>query len=92
MTETWALERLVELLDGDADFIEQLYAHGICVRRPEGFLAEEVEAARIAHTLVTELEVNWPGVEIILRMRSEIVETREQLARLFDLIRNSRPS
>ena len=90
MSELWRIEQVLELVEGDVDLIEQLYASGICKKRVEGFLPEEVEAARVAYTLVRELEVNWPGVEIILRLRQELLETRRQVADLLETARRAR--
>jgi hypothetical protein len=39
-----------------------------------------LERARVAHNLVQELDVNLPGVSIILRMREEIADLRHQMA------------
>lgn len=38
------------------------------------------------HTLVQELELNWPGVEIVLRMRGELIDMRKQVAELLSLL------
>lgn len=90
MSELWRLEKVLELVDGDTELIDQLFELGICERRPEGFLPEEVESARIAHVLVRELDVNWPGVEIILRLRGELIAMQRQVADLLELVRRSR--
>jgi hypothetical protein len=36
---------------------------------------------------VHELEVNWPGVEVVLRLRTELVETRRQVHELSAVLR-----
>jgi hypothetical protein len=36
--------------------------------------------------LVQELELNWPGVEIVLRMRGELIDMRKQVAELLSLL------
>ena len=42
--------------------------------------------ARVVGTLIHELDVNWAGAEVILRMRSEIVATRRQVVELLALL------
>jgi MerR family transcriptional regulator/heat shock protein HspR len=45
-----------------------------------GYSERMLERARVAHNLVQELDVNLPGVSIILRMREEMAELRHQMA------------
>ena len=90
MSERWTIERVLELVEGDHEFVEQLYVYGICERRSDGFSPDEAETARLAHVLVRDLEVNWPGVEIILRLRGEILDTHRQVADLLDLMRQTK--
>ncbi len=90
MTERWTLERVLELVEGDRELVEQLWEIGVCERSAEGFSAREVELVRVAHVLVRELDVNWPGVEIILRLRSELIDTRRQIAELLELVQKAR--
>lgn len=76
---------LLRFVGGDESLLELLCAEGWVQRaRPD---EDELEAARIAHTLMHELDVNWPGVEIILRMRSEMLDMRRQVAELLELLR-----
>ncbi len=90
MSERWTLERVLDLVEGDRELVEQLWELGVCERREEGFSVEEVELVRVARVLVRELDVNWPGVDIILRMRSELIETRRQVAELLELVQKAR--
>lgn len=73
--------RLLTLLRGDEELLLHLFEHGILTPK-EDFPAEEVELALVARTLVRELEVNWAGVEIILRMRTELKATHAQVTHL----------
>ncbi len=90
MSERWTLERVLDLVEGDRELVEQLWELGVCERRDEGFSVEEVELVRVARVLVRELDVNWPGVDIILRMRAELIETRRQIAELLELVQKAR--
>ena len=51
---------------------------------------EEIEHARVAHVLLRDLDVNWAGVEVILRMRSELLVTRRTLAEFAKIVRERR--
>jgi hypothetical protein len=78
---------LDRLLAGDRELYEQLCEADL-VPRDDGALGpEHLETARVVRTLVHELEVNWAGVEVVLRMRSQLVATRRQLGELAELVR-----
>ncbi|RMH41071.1 MAG: hypothetical protein D6689_11950 [Deltaproteobacteria bacterium] len=86
MTSDWLdLEQAAALLGGDREFIEEAIEHGLVAA--DRLDPEAVEQVRVARTLVRELEVNWAGVEIVLRLRSELIETRRQVALLIDKLR-----
>jgi len=88
MTDRFTLETLVTFLDGDREVVDGLERAGIIERRGGGtYSAEEIEHARVAHVLLRELEVNWAGVEVILRMRTELLVTRRHLAEAARLAR-----
>ena len=88
MTERFTLEALVTFLDGDREIVDGLERAGLIERHSGGtYSAEEIEDARVAHVLLRELEVNWAGVEVILRMRSELLVTRRRLAEAAKLVR-----
>jgi len=42
------------------------------------FSSHEIEKLRIAKMLIEDMEVNLPGVEIILRMRESMINMRRQ--------------
>jgi hypothetical protein len=90
MSELWTVERVLELIEGDREILDQLFDSGICERRPEGLSEEEVDTARVARVLVRELEVNWPGVEIVLRLRAELMATQRRVAELLEAVRQAR--
>jgi hypothetical protein len=74
------LEQLLVLLHGDEELLSHLRRVELLPQDVESFSSEDAEIARVAGTLVHELEVNLSGVEVVLRMRSELVTTRRQLA------------
>jgi hypothetical protein len=89
MSRTLSERAVLELLEGDVEVIERLEALGY-IRRPRApeLTAEEAECARVARTLVRELDVNWAGVDVVLRMRAEMLAMRRQVAELVALLRS----
>jgi hypothetical protein len=84
VTRSFTEAALLELLRGDREVVEQLVAMGFLPEPSEtsGYSEEDAEHARVAHLLLRELEVNWPGVEVILRLRAELLVTRRTLAQM----------
>jgi hypothetical protein len=79
--------RLIELLAGDDALYTQLCEAGLLPREDEQLAPDHLETARVVRTLVHELEINWAGVEVVLRMRTELLATRRQLSELAEVIR-----
>ena len=77
---------VLAVVAGDQDFYVQLVERGV-LPSEQALRPEHVERARVAYTLVHELEVNWPAVEVIIRMREELIQTRLQVAALIELLR-----
>jgi hypothetical protein len=82
---------ILTILGGDEDFYEQLRSRGLLPHDEESLASHHMELARVTHTLVRELEVNWPGVEVVLRMRSELIDQRKQVAQLINLLQARSP-
>lgn len=87
MTEMVSLERLVEILDGDRNLLAEMEEAELLERGQAEFSDDEVERVRVTRTLVRELGVNWAGVDIILRMREDLLNTRRQVAELVDALK-----
>jgi hypothetical protein len=88
MSAGLSIEALYELLEGDREIVDHLEEIGFLTRRPTaGYSVDEVEHARVAHVLLRELEVNWAGVEVILRLRTELLVTRKTLSELLHVVR-----
>jgi hypothetical protein len=84
------LKILFEILGDDRELIELLYEVGAVRRDVDTVEDTEVDAALVTRTLIRELEVNPPGVEIILRMRAELIAHRRQVAELLALLKKHR--
>jgi hypothetical protein len=79
---------ILTVLDGDEDLYRQLCHEGVLPHDEDALESDHLELARVTHTLLHELEVNWAGVEVVLRMRRELIETRRQVAELVRLLRD----
>ena len=79
----YTYQHLLELVDGDHELIALLVDEGEIVRRDDGDVVHvDVERVLVTRTLYRELEVNWPGIEVILRLREELGSARRRLAEL----------
>ncbi len=81
------LERLLSLLGGDRALFEQLREGGFLPKDDAAIEPEHVEVARIAYTLVHELDVNWAGVEVALHLRGRLVAVEAQMAELIVFVK-----
>lgn len=86
-------QQLVELVDGDSELIARLVEEGIIERRADDRALVDVDRVLVARTLWRDLEIDWPGIEVILRLRDELVQARrrvEELESEVTRIRNDR--
>ncbi len=75
-----ALERsFVTLLESEGLIQIKLTAEGEAV-----LSAGDVERLRIARLLTSELDVNLPGVEVVVHMREEMLAMHRQFAEILD--------
>ena len=80
----WSYKEVVRLYEVDEGFLRILETEEIVCPACEDnssrkmFSASELEKLRIAKMLVEDLDVNLPGVEVILRMRQNMIEMRKQ--------------
>jgi hypothetical protein len=82
MSRRYAYQRLVELVGGDDELIARLVEEGEIQRLDDDVALVNVDRVLVAQTLVRELEVDWAGVEVILRLRDELLEARARIADL----------
>ena len=81
--EYWTIEEVVRFFQVEEGFLMELEEEEIvCPTRHENavkrFSFGEREKIRIAKTLVEDMGVNLSGVEIILRMRQDMIDMRGQ--------------
>lgn len=86
MTERTSRARMLEIFQGDVASLEELCRVGIV---PDDELTPlQVEHVLVAHTLVHGLDVNLSGVEVILRLRAELMETRTRFVSLVQRLKS----
>jgi len=81
-TTRFSYQNLVELVGGDDELIARLVEVGEIERRDDDVAVVDLDRVLVAQTLVRELEINWPGVEVILRLVRELAEARARIAEL----------
>lgn len=75
------LDELLEVLGGDESFLDEARREGLHHDEPSYDIVH-CERVRVARTLVRELDLNWPGVEVVLRLREELFTVRREIHRL----------
>ncbi|HTO53764.1 MAG TPA: chaperone modulator CbpM [Myxococcota bacterium] len=80
-------KQVIELLEIDEGFLLTLEREEIVQRdaptSDSGEFSElMLERARVAHNLVRDLDVNLPGVAVIVRLREEVSGLRRHLEQL----------
>jgi hypothetical protein len=82
MTATrFTYQRLVELVGGDDELIVHLVDEGVIEPCGDDRVTVDIDSVLAAQTL-RELEVDWSGIPIILRLRAELALARRRIAEL----------
>lgn len=74
-------QRLVELVDDDHELIARLLEEGVIEVRDDDRVIVDIDSVLAARSL-RELEVDWSGIAIILRLRDELAAARRRIAEL----------
>jgi len=80
----WTVTEITRLFQVDEHFISQLEKEQIvcstCSDKSSDklFSDDELEKLRLAKILIEEMEVNLPGVDIIINMRQSMFDMRKQ--------------
>ncbi len=85
--------QVLELLEIEEGFLlaleqEEIVEHDAPASAEGEFSERMLERIRVADTLARDLEVNLPGVAVILRLREEIAELRHALGSALHRIRS----
>lgn len=89
--EFWSISEIVEILEVREEFITTLEKEQIIsfCRDEKGsdklLPSSEFEKLQVAKTLIEDMDINLPGVEVILRMRQNMIEMRCQFD---DILKN----
>ncbi|MDB9822592.1 MerR family transcriptional regulator [Deltaproteobacteria bacterium] len=82
--EYWTITEVVETFQVEECFIEELEKEEIicptCLQdhSTRHYSAYELDKLRLAKILIEDMDVNMPGVEVILRIRHNMIQMREQ--------------
>ena len=74
-------QHLLDLVDGDDEFIVRLVEEGLIEQR-DNVMSVDVDAVLLARTLWRNLEVDWPGIEIIVRLTAQLNAARRRVQEL----------
>ncbi len=75
--------QIIELLEVEEDLVLALEREEIIeVEDGDAYSEQMLERVRVAANLMADLDVNLPGVAIIVRLREELSTTRHQLQEL----------
>jgi hypothetical protein len=74
-------QHLLDLVEGDSELIIRMVDEGL-VDRSGDIVSIDVDHVLIARTLWRELDVEWPGIEIALKLMDELREARARIAEL----------
>ena len=91
MTEArFTYQRLVALVGDDHELIAQLVEEGVIEQGDGDRVLVDVDSVLAAQTL-RELDVDWSGIAIILRLRDELGQARRRIAELEAALAARRP-
>jgi hypothetical protein len=74
--------RLLELVEGDRELLVELVEHGLIEATGDDRALVDVDHVLVARTLWRDLEVDWAGIEVILRLLDELADARRRIAAL----------
>ncbi|HVK86769.1 MAG TPA: chaperone modulator CbpM [Kofleriaceae bacterium] len=74
-------QHLLELVEGDDELIVHLVEEGL-VERAEDTVTVDVDRVLLARTLWRDLDVDWPGIEVALKLAEELRAARRRIAEL----------
>ena len=82
MTTRFTYERLLALVEGDQELITHLLEEGLIERQDDMRAIVDVDRVLVARTLWRDLEIEWPGIGVILRLRDDLDVARRRIQEL----------
>lgn len=77
----YTYQHLLELVDGDHELIVRLVEEGL-VEQHDDVVSVDVDAVLLVRTLWRDLEVDWSGIEIIVRLTAQLGAARRRVQEL----------
>lgn len=77
----YTYQHLLELVEGDHEFIVRLVEEGI-IEQSEDIVSVDLDTVLLARTLWRDLEVDWPGIQIIVRLSAQLAAARRRIQEL----------
>lgn len=74
-------QHLLELVEGDDELLVRLVEEGLIVEG-EDATSIDVDTVLLARTLWRDLDVEWPGIEIIVKLVAELAAARRRIDEL----------
>lgn len=78
----FSYEELLALVGGDRELIARMLEEGMIEERADDRAMVDVDRVLVARTLWRDLEIEWPGIEVILRLVDELAAARQRIAEL----------
>ena len=78
----WTYQHLVALVGGDTELVERLVDEGVIETRDGDRVVVDVDRVLLCRTLWRELEIDWAGIEVILRLHDDLSRARARIAEL----------
>lgn len=88
--EFWKLTEIVEQFQIDKGFLDELEEEEIICptcredSKEKFFSSVDMERLRLARILFEEMDVNLPGIEVILQMRQNLMDMRKQFDEILE--------
>ncbi len=88
--DVWTLTEVIEVLHIDEDFITTLEREDVITLttddtgREKLLPSREIDKIRVARVLMEDMDINLPGVEVILRMRQNMIDMRRQFDEILE--------
>jgi curved DNA-binding protein len=77
----YTYQHLLELVEGDRELLVHLVDEGLIERRDD-LVSVDVDAVLLARTLWRDLDVEWPGIEIIVKLTAQLAAARRRIQEL----------
>jgi len=88
--EFWKVSEITKIFNVDERFITELEKEEIIfpvfkkTKTEKTISLKDMERLRLAKILMHEMDINLPGVEVILKMRQNMIDMRKQFDTIFE--------